>query len=788
VKRLSNEFIEVCEGLHRKTPPEMILREQLSQWKSAHESSQAGLFASIFSFSSPDPYIGEVISPLYLDWDKEDNPNAARKEAAATIKKLIEEYKIPESSIAIAFSGCKGISVTIAPEVFNAKPSNDLPLVWKYIAKDLQTRLHLKTLDTGIYDRRRLWRILNSRHNKTGLYKIPLTLTELENLSIEQIKALAAKPREPFIQQQAQSIPDAERLYREHKEKTENWLSTRKPQFQKDTLKTTDDPPCIKRLFESGAQKGNRNTQTFQLAVYYASKDLASQDIENLCSQFASKSDTPLSEQEIQTIVDSATKGYAEGRYSVGCSTFADSCNKDTCPLFSVANEKPDWSKIGEPISFDEWRQTIQANFPDLWPYAEGCASTVAALLIKNVSPLALVLQGVPAGGKTTTLNFFKHFPLSHATDKFSPKAFVSHVAEKTAEELEKIDMLPRLKGKVLITADLTTLFGARAEELQETFSILTRVLDGQGLTIDSGVHGSRGYEGDFMFAWIGATTPIPHKVWDLFGNLGARMYFMEIQSKNKTNEDYLADLTGTNYQEKVEACNQATLRFLKGIWREERLKWDPSHDDKQLLDKVIQVAKIVTKLRGKVNLIVKQGYTKEEINFSTPIIEEPARCIQSLYTLMRGRALLQGRQQVSIEDLPIVFDVALSSAPWERLLAFSFLLDENEVKTNELETNLKCSRNKALMIMRTLETLGLVDLKAKQVMTDGGPQFGYTMKLKPEFCWFQSAEFRALWRQHKEYLKTPQTLPKPQEEPRIAEDLSEGLHETEEDRPRDAQ
>jgi hypothetical protein len=784
-------LIEVSDGTQRHTPPEMLKASQLPKWKAAHESSTAGLFASIFSYPTQDPYIGEPISPMYLDFDKEDNPNQARKEAVLVIKKLIEEFKIPESAVNIAFSGCKGISVTIPPEIFNAQPSNDLPLIWKSIAKELQARLHLKTLDTGIYDRRRLWRMLNSKHNKTGLYKIPLTLTEAEKLSIEEIKTLAAKPREPFIQQQAQPIPEAERLYLEHKEKVETWLSVRKPKFE--TKSQTDDPPCIKRLIESGAQKGNRNNVTFQLAVYYASKDLGQQEIENLCTQFTAKSEEPLTPQEIQTLVDSATKGYTAGRYSVGCTTFADLCDKPNCPFFAV-DEKPNWEAIGEPINFDEWRQTIQANFPDLWTYAEGCASTVAALLIKNVSPLALVLQGAPAGGKTTTLNFFKHFPLSHSTDKFSARAFVSHVAQKTDAELAKIDMLPRIKGKVLITPDLTTLFGAKAEDLAETFSILTRVLDGQGLTIDSGVYGSRGYDGDYMFTWIGATTPIPHKVWDLFGNLGARMYFMEIQAKNKTTEDYVADLTGANYQEKVADCNQATLRFLKGIWREERLKWEPANDDKRLLDKVVQVAKIVTKLRGKVNLIVKQGYGTEEVNFSTPIIEEPARCIQSLYTLMRGRALLQGRQQISVEDLPIVFDVALSSAPWERLLAFSFLLFKEEVKTNDLETNLKCSRNKALMTMRTLETLGLVDLKTKQVMTSGGPQLGYAMKLKPEFKWFQSEEFRALWRQKMEY----PTLPPPTQEPERKQapaaefldslETTERLHEIEGDRKQDTQ
>ncbi|MDI6847733.1 MAG: hypothetical protein QMD23_06350 [Candidatus Bathyarchaeia archaeon] len=51
---------------------------------------------------------------------------------------------------------------------------------------------------------------------------------------------------------------------------------------------------------------------------------------------------------------------------------------------------------------------------------------------------------------------------------------------------------MPRIKDKVLITPDLNTIFGAKAEELSEIFSLLTRVLDGQGLVTDSGVYGTR--------------------------------------------------------------------------------------------------------------------------------------------------------------------------------------------------------------------------------------------------------------------------------------------------------
>ena len=338
------------------------------------------------------------------------------------MNKLIDEYGIPEASISIAFSGCKGFHLTVNPNVFNAQPFDSLPSIWKSIAGDFARKYKLKTLDLSIYDRRRLWRLLNSRHDKTGLYAVQITKAELENLDIEQIKQLASKPREPFITAEFKPAPEAERLFNEHKEKVEAWMLTRKQRFETSQLKTvTDDPPCIKKLLEKGAQKGNRNITTFQLAIYYAGKDMSQQEIQQACAQFAAKSDEPLSENEIETLVDSAVTGFADGRYSIGCSIFADLCDKPNCPFFAV-DEKPDWSKIGEPISFDEWRTTIQNNFPDLWTCVEACASTVAALLIQNVSPLCLVLQGVPSGGKTTTLNFFKSFPLSHSTDNSAPE------------------------------------------------------------------------------------------------------------------------------------------------------------------------------------------------------------------------------------------------------------------------------------------------------------------------------------------------------------------------------
>jgi len=744
--------VEASDGVKRKTPPEMIKVSELQEWQAKHQSSTQGLFSTIYQYPTDDPYVDGVISPFYMDFDCEENPDKARKEATSVVNKLLQDYGISEESIRIAFSGMKGISITVNHNVFNAASSAYLPLIWKGIVQELIMELNLKTADTSVYERRRLWRLLNSRHQKSGLYKIPLTLAELQNLTIDKIKKMADKPRELGMNEQAQPVAKAEELFEKHKVKVEKWLEERKKSFEKTELKMAmDDPPCVKKRLEIGAKAGSRNSVLFQLAVYYAHKGVSEPEIVRIGYEFAKHCEQEPEpfpkEGEVESIVQSAIKGVQDSRYSVGCSSEAlvDHCDKRNCPFFNLEGKV--WADIGEPISYEEWRKTISENFPQYWPYAEACASTISVLLIKDAQPLALVLQGVPGSGKTTTLDFFRGFPLSHATDKFTPKAFVSHVAQKSEEELTKIDLLPRIKDKVLITPDLSTLFGAKAEELKEIFSLLTRVLDGRGLRIDSGVYGTRGYEGDYMFTWIGATTPIPHSVWDLFGNLGARMYFMHVTKKAKTTQRYVADVKEKTYRRKVDECNKATLRFLKDIWRKEKVEWNSAGDPDSIIGKTVQLAKLVTKLRGKINVVVKEEYGGEKTFYSEPIIEEPERCIQALYALARGHALIKGRTQVTIDDLPVVTDVALSTAPWDRVIAFAYLLNKDKVTTKGLMGDLKCSRTKAIRTTKTLALLELVDLEEENIPTVGGEQTGYVMRLKKEFDWFTTEEFKKLWR-----------------------------------------
>ncbi len=82
-----------------------------------------------------------------------------------------------------------------------------------------------------------------------------------------------------------------------------------------------------------------------------------------------------------------------------------------------------------------------------------------------------------------------------YRSDKFTPKAFVSHAASVSAAGSSSQDRLAPKAGlrQILITKEMAPIFRGREEELKESFSMLISVLDGKGFTSDTGMRGQRG-------------------------------------------------------------------------------------------------------------------------------------------------------------------------------------------------------------------------------------------------------------------------------------------------------
>lgn len=122
---------------------------------------------------------------VWFDFDSKDQTLLDCKKDALDLITRLNGYNIDPNNLEIYFSGRKGfhIVLTLKREI---NPQQVKQLVYKF-AKDL------KTFDPVIYNESRLFRIPRTKHEKTGLFKIPLTLNQLQNHSIEQIKDAAAK-------------------------------------------------------------------------------------------------------------------------------------------------------------------------------------------------------------------------------------------------------------------------------------------------------------------------------------------------------------------------------------------------------------------------------------------------------------------------------------------------------------------------------------------------------------------------------------------------------------------
>ncbi len=417
-----------------------------------------------------------------------------------------------------------------------------------------------------------------------------------------------------------------------------------------------------------------------------------------------------------------------------------------------------------QELNFDEWLTVIKDNFPELAFAAEVSLSIIVQILITDITnPFALVVVDVPSSGKTITLNFFAGIAeLVYTNDKFTPSSFVSGAANISKKELDNVDLLPRLRHKMFIIRDLATLFSKREDDLNESLGILTRVLDGEGLVIDTGTHGRRGYEGEFMFMMLAASTPIPPRVWKMMGNLGSRLFFLKINSKEKSDKELADQITYKSYKQKEKLCNQATKNLLYTLWNKYSAgaSWDRAADPEESKMFISRAAKLLARLRGVINVWKENPHLGKDYDHTIPTIEQPDRINQLLYNLARGHALACGRTQINNTDLKIIIELAIDSAPTTRASLFRKLLEEGgSVITTRVMEVLHCSRPTARKEMETLKILGICNEDRHLVACEDG-DLEFRLKLKPEFEWLLEAfcyEIRGIKKVQKD--NTPEEL-----------------------------
>jgi hypothetical protein len=363
--------------------------------------------------------------------------------------------------------------------------------------------------------------------------------------------------------------------------------------------------------------------------------------------------------------------------------------------------------------------QMVREDFPEYWPAIDAGLAVYGSLLLADLAnPTALIYVGPSGSGKTTIVNILGSAPLSYRSDQFTPAAFVSHAAPRTEAQLAKIDLLPRIRDKVLVTPELAPMFRGKREELENSFRMLTRVLDGQGLTRDSGVHGQRGYVGKYLFGWLGATTPFTPALWGVMAHLGTRLFFFAMDdAKDRDEPNYIGELAsivvGTSYEACVTRCQQAASDFLTTLFEPgvRSVEW-PKAESKGTRGWMAFFAELLATGRSR----------PEEP-------EDPKRAMTVLWNIARGHALVYGRRAVAPEDLAVACRVAVMSMPPDARRLFLALVRyaPQPITVTQAQAALGVgSHHTAKAAMEAFETRGI------GVMADSPDRLGFA----PEFEW----------------------------------------------------
>jgi hypothetical protein len=215
-------------------------------------------------------------------------------------------------------------------------------------------------------------------------------------------------------------------------------------------------------------------------------------------------------------------------------------------------------------VQWSDVAAVIRSHYrEELCQSVKAALAVVASLSLKRRDHcLVLVFEGGSGRGKSIIVRVIlpdgpRTQEFLERVDDFTPASFVSHASNRTPDELAAIDLLPRIRNRVMLTKELAPLFRNDERELRQNFGRLTSVLDGVGYMTNSGTHGARGYTGRYMFNWIGATTPIPERTHEIMAQLGNRLLFYEVAGEDASEEELFEFARSYGASNAVEECQR---------------------------------------------------------------------------------------------------------------------------------------------------------------------------------------------------------------------------------------
>lgn len=177
-----------------RTPIVLTVGDEVEKFRT--RNNNVGIYTSVFHTMTPDVVDVRHVGSMYFDLDAEDI-----NDALADSKKLLS-YLFTVSdrrNIRWYFTGMKGFHIEVEAAAMGVDPRPDLDKIYRFAAEQLKHHLGLATLDFQVYDVRRMWRLPNSIHQKSGKHKVLLPWSFLRTDRADPIVDFADAPSEVVV-------------------------------------------------------------------------------------------------------------------------------------------------------------------------------------------------------------------------------------------------------------------------------------------------------------------------------------------------------------------------------------------------------------------------------------------------------------------------------------------------------------------------------------------------------------------------------------------------------------
>lgn len=267
-------------------------------------------------------------SAMYFDIDGDIGDDTlfdkTRTAALSLITVLNTELRLRTDEMKIYFSGSKGFHIMIDPVILGIKPCKKLNMAYKCFVSYIKTKIeNQEYLDTKIYDSKRLIRIPNTVNAKTGLYKIPITYSELRTITRSSLIELAKKQRAEKISHAALNNEAATRFI----DIVKNIAGSIRHHANHGDCKIPDSiqklPVCTKYLLSTPADKGERNNTLALISSILVQNGYIGDRAFEIMYAWNERNPEPLSDEEIKLTYNSVEKMARNGR-GYGCTSIRE--------------------------------------------------------------------------------------------------------------------------------------------------------------------------------------------------------------------------------------------------------------------------------------------------------------------------------------------------------------------------------------------------------------------------------------------------------------------------------